>query len=570
MKRTILAVAIVSIGCIHHAPTIPPTPSPTVTPTPIATPTPQSQRPPTIIYYREGGDVDQSQCARQGPDKYHVAMCDNGYRPIAKISTGHMHSDCYGQDSTPASQLSCLALYVSTIEGEFPGRPWALSFPRDADITGQWEVFGFLKDPKRTAVIMGWDEYCDETATELVISDHVNGYKAEAMAHLGRTFPVVGTLGPDAVIGGWCTGWKQCDILAMEFYPRKDEDVEPLKAKIRQVKTMMPSGQELAIVPQMYSGNHSITDKRAMARYAAEGVMLAQELGVRLLIPFSGWRESGTMWEWDTLGPIAQWILDCFGAGKSCSNPPLPEAPPAATPEPTPLPSAPGVVWTERSTVTYEPGPNVVPWQALYLKDRGTKAPAASIRWHAACQTPGADCPDLDGATSWPAGGGPLAQSSIVLAGLPVEAQCCTRTWHWQVDVASATGGIAINDDRGNIQARTALPGVSWLESVGQKGENATSGWLVRGGDCSCELTVYLHQDAGTLTDVGYDGTDYGADTPIVAGPITMAASECQHPVSQHWQGGAIKGHAGSLTITGSSPAVSIGRVPTIRLEVLQ
>jgi hypothetical protein len=241
--------------------------------------------------------------------------------------------------------------------------------------------------------------------------------------------------------------------------------------------------------------------------------------------------------------------------------------PPPATPEPTPLPSAPGVVWTERNTATIEPGPTAVPWQSLYLKLRGKSAPPASIRWHAACQTPGPDCPDVDGVASWPAGGGPLAQSSIVLAGLPAEAQCCARSWHWTL--SEPVGGIAVNDDRGNIQARTALPGVSWLLPNGVKGESKTTGQLVRGGDCSQALTVYLTRDAGTVTDAGYGGTDVGAGVaPIREGPITMDAGACWSSYSQSWLPTAVKGHAETLTITGTSPAVHIGRVPTVTLAV--
>ena len=46
-----------------------------------------------------------------------------------------------------------------------------------------------------------------------------------------------------------------------------------------------------------------------------------------------------------------------------------------------------------------------------------------------------------------------------------------------------------------------------------------------------------------------------------------MKAGECWHGVSQPWLAGAIKGHAETLTITGS-PAVHIGRVPTVTLAV--
>jgi len=138
---------------------------------------------------------------------------------------------------------------------------------------------------------------------------------------------------------------------------------------------------------------------------------------------------------------------------------------------------------------------------------------------------------------------------------------------YWHLTLSNVTGGALLDDKGGNVQVIGSAPSVSFLLSHSSRGESSSIGWLVRSGDCSATLAVHATHNNGTLTDIGYGGTDWGGLLSLVD-DWTMAPGQCALSIAQRWQPEAIKGHAGTWTITSTVPPLPIGRVPEMTFEV--
>ena len=238
---------------------------------------------------------------------------------------------------------------------------------------------------------------------------------------------------------------------------------------------------------------------------------------------------------------------------------PGPEVPAPATPEPTPKPTPnAGRIYLYSNTYTYQA--SATPFLPVDRKTGVLGRVTVDVALH--CVTPGDDCPDASGTLVWPDGS--ALEQALVIPNMPQVAPGVRR---WRATLSGITGGAILDDVGGWVQQYGDAPSVSFQGPTSARGESSSTGWLVRTGDCSQALTVYTHHDNGTLTDIGWGGTDWGGLLPLVD-TWTMASGECAKGIAQYWQPTAVKGHAGTWTIDHTDPPLPIGRVPSMTFEV--
>jgi len=541
--------------------------------TPSPTPVPAPAMPSRVLaWFREGGGADEGNCAgNPGDDGYHVgtsADCHNGYRYIAPWLNAHTTPDCMvqGTDTTLDDEMACWQLYIPTIERDYPGLPWIITIDERGRQTDQYALYPWCKT--RWCAVTGSDEWCDASATKANVRAQVDAYHAETTAAYGHPLPVIGVLGPEAMTDQWCDGWDQWDIVAPELYALPPTTPDQMASEWNLAATMVATDKVLGACLQHYSRNGSITDPRQMASYPIRGWQtVAGNPRVRFVIPFSGYRQYGTMWHRPILGPVASWGRAAYLEGGDTANPPWPAAAATPTPAPTPKPADPGVLNPGPNTSTWEPGTtDVYFW--LEHKDYGSAAPAWDLPWHATCLTSGADCPNLDGVAHVPAVG--AGDATVAWVRFSVPPQTLVGSRYWRIDYGAPTNGGRFAGGVNNVSVRSAQADVSFLvPSFGASPGNPIGAWLIRGGDCSGALQVSLRLHLGTLTDAGYGGVDVGGSAaPIMGGVYTFSPGSCSLSVQQPTLSTAVSGHAGTLEIVGTQPSVPLGRLTTATMGV--
>jgi hypothetical protein len=503
---------------------------------------------PLVSMYCTGGGRWQRDCEIH-KTAWGIDDCNNGYRRAASARNAESLGgwDCQGQgsDTTPEQELECLRLYVPAVRGEYPDRPWvAIWIDNDmGHVAEQYAIYSGIPAGLIGYMPDEWQCSRDDCRTWLAHAD------AETEQYLGKRVPwllVQGDL-------RWSDGWREAPIVGIEAYAMTC-DLDELRSRVRAQAAMLEPGQRLAIVVQDYDRNGVITDARCRAQIAATGYQLAAELHAYLTIGFSDWRQGG-LEEHPELMAVAIWGKRCVLGEGPCDNPPLPAATPAPTPKLTP--SGPGSIAVGDNTVE-APAGSAAAYAGLWRDGIG----ATSVHWHAACLTPGADCPDGDGDVSF----GATQHDATLL--FPVPAQSAPGHRYWHYTLSNPTNG-ATAEAGGNMIVNANDSSVNWLlpETTGYPGGGAYL-QLRRGGALADTINgKWCLATGGTLT--GSD-LDYGAGSALLCDsssggwPWSLGAGQDRATWVLPLLSSAVSGHCGVLRFTGTAA----GRIPECRVCV--